>query len=144
MPEDLFTFMMIKSHLSGKHDIIRDICNRAVDAGLEFKGGMTLHLPKNIAEQLYAEHVGKPYFEGLIESVTEAPITVALLFGKDATHTWRTLLGATDPSKALPGTIRGDYGTELPHNACHGSDSPMSAERERALFYSPAFIEALK
>ena len=144
MPEDLFTFMMVKSHLFGNDRALSNIFERADAAGLKYKGAMTLELPKKVAEELYAEHVGRPYFAGLIKSVTSAPVTVALLFGKDATHRWRTLLGATDPAKAEPGTIRGDYGIELPHNACHGSDSPASAERERALFYSPAFIEALK
>lgn len=87
-------------------------------------------------EELYAEHAGKPYYAGLISSVTQ-PIqaTILILEGENAVADWRELMGNTDPSKAAKGTIRQAFGKALPHNAVHGSDSVESALREISIFY---------
>lgn len=99
-----------------------------------------VHLTRDQAERFYAEHKGRPYYEGLIESVTGPDGVVAmLLHGEDAIATWRKLAGTTDPAKARENgeiTIRALYGVELPDNAVHGSDSPEAVEREQAIIWS--------
>ena len=93
-------------------------------------------MPLEIAEQHYEEHKGKPFFGELIEFITRSPSLVAVIEGPEDTYAVvRALMGATDPKKAAPGTIRGDLGTEMPDNLMHGSDSLRSAAREIALFF---------
>lgn len=84
----------------------------------------------------YAEHEGKPFYEGLVEYVTSGPVVKMVLSGPEAVLVVRKLMGATDPKAAAPGTIRGDFGLSLDANIVHGSDSPESAEREIAIFFS--------
>ncbi|MDY0341597.1 MAG: nucleoside-diphosphate kinase, partial [Coriobacteriia bacterium] len=84
----------------------------------------------------YAEHEGKPFYAGLVEYITSGPVVKMVLAGPDAVPVVRKLMGATNPKDAAPGTIRGDYGLTLDANIIHGSDSPESAEREIAIFFS--------
>ncbi|MDQ1425072.1 MAG: nucleoside-diphosphate kinase [Acidimicrobiaceae bacterium] len=89
-----------------------------------------------VASRHYAEHEGKPFYQSLIDFIGRSPAVLAVLEGPE--DTWkvvRTLMGATNPRDAGPGTIRGDYGTELTENLVHGSDGPESAEREIAIFF---------
>lgn len=102
-----------------------------------------VQLSKELASEFYAEHRGKEYFDGLIDSVTSSPVTMFLLTGMDVITSWRKMMGDTDPTKAKNGTIRAVYGKELPDNAVHGSDSPMSAYREARLFFSEDLLSAL-
>jgi nucleoside-diphosphate kinase len=84
----------------------------------------------------YAEHNGKPFFDGLIEYITKSPVLVAVVEGPVGTHQIvRTTMGATNPANAAPGTVRGDLALSLPDNLIHGSDSTESAAREIALFF---------
>ncbi|HAL31146.1 MAG TPA: nucleoside-diphosphate kinase [Coriobacteriia bacterium] len=83
----------------------------------------------------YAEHEGKPFYNGLVEYITSGPVVKMVLSGPDAVPVVRKLMGATNPKEAAPGTIRGDYGLTLDANIVHGSDSPESAEREIAIFF---------
>lgn len=83
----------------------------------------------------YAEHEGKPFYDGLLEYITSGPVVKMVLSGPDAVSVVRKLMGVTDPKEAAPGTIRGDYGLALDANIVHGSDSPESAEREIAIFF---------
>ncbi len=92
-------------------------------------------LSVEVARAHYAEHEGKPFFEGLVTFITSAPLVAAVAEGPGVIEAWRTMMGATDPVKALPGTIRGDLATEMGENVVHGSDSPASAVREIALFF---------
>jgi len=123
------TFALIKAHAIGH---AAEIILRATRAGL------VLYRPSHNyrkftledAEFLYAEHAGRPYMGDLIKSVTKDSVAVYVLSGVNAVTRWRRLLGATDPEKAVPGCIRGDFGTILPDNAAHGSDSVKSAIRE--------------
>lgn len=86
--------------------------------------------------ELYREHEGRDYYDSLISSVTEPVAAMALLLeGDGAIARFRDALGATDPRNAVPGTLRHQFGRDLPHNALHGSDSPASAEREIAIFF---------
>jgi nucleoside-diphosphate kinase len=87
------------------------------------------------AKRHYAEHEGKPFFPGLVEYITSAPIVAMVIEGSDAIEGCRATIGATNPIKAVPGSIRGDYGQTIGRNLVHGSDSPESAKREIAIFF---------
>ncbi|MEI6405457.1 MAG: nucleoside-diphosphate kinase [Actinomycetes bacterium] len=92
-------------------------------------------LDRATAENHYGEHDGKPFFKDLVDFITSGPLLAAVIEGNDAISGWRTMMGATNPSNAAPGTIRGDLATEMQNNVSHGSDSPESAAREIALFF---------
>jgi len=83
----------------------------------------------------YAEHEGKPFYNGLVEYITSGPVVKMVLSGPEAVSVVRKLMGVTNPKDAAPGTIRGDFGLTLDANVVHGSDSPESAEREIAIFF---------
>jgi nucleoside-diphosphate kinase len=92
-------------------------------------------LDSETAKQHYAEHVGKPFFEDLVAFITRSPLVAMVVEGPDAWKVMRTMMGATNPREAAPGTIRGDLAVELTENLVHGSDGPESAAREIALFF---------
>ena len=92
-------------------------------------------LTAEVARAHYAEHEGKPFFAGLVEFITSGPLVAAVVEGPDVIDAWRTMMGATNPINAAPGTIRGDLATEMGENIAHGSDSEASAAREIALFF---------
>ena len=92
-------------------------------------------LPREIAETHYGEHREKPFFGPLVDFITGGPLVAAVIEGPEAIASWRTMMGATNPVNAAPGTIRGDLATETQFNVTHGSDSPESAAREIALFF---------
>jgi nucleoside-diphosphate kinase len=94
------------------------------------------------AKTHYAEHDGKPFFKGLVEYITSAPIVAMVIEGSDAIEGCRTTIGATNPIKAPPGSIRGDYGQTIGRNLVHGSDSQESAKREVAIWFEPSEIHA--
>ncbi len=93
------------------------------------------------AEQHYAEHRGKPFFDGLVDFITSGPLVAAVVEGPDAIAAWRTMMGPTNPVAAPPGTIRGDLATVMSENIAHGSDSPASASREIGIFF-PGIVKA--
>ena len=90
---------------------------------------------RDLAETHYAEHAGKPFYGSLVEFITSGPLVALVAEGPRAIEAFRALAGATDPVKAGPGTIRGDYALEVQDNIVHGSDSPDSAEREIKIFF---------
>ena len=92
-------------------------------------------LTVEVAEEHYGEHRERPFFGSLVEFITSAPLLALVVEGPRAIEAFRALAGATDPVKAAPGTIRGDFALEVQNNIVHGSDSPESAEREVALFF---------
>ncbi|MDQ6777458.1 MAG: nucleoside-diphosphate kinase [Actinomycetota bacterium] len=94
-----------------------------------------LTMTPDLAERHYAEHAGKPFFEGLVEFITSGPLVALVLEGEQAIAAARQVIGATDPLQAATGSIRGDYALEVGQNMVHGSDSPESAAREIALFF---------
>lgn len=94
------------------------------------------------ARRHYAEHEGKPFFAGLVEYITSAPIVALVVEGSDAVEGCRASIGSTNPIKAAPGSIRGDYGQTIGRNLVHGSDSAESAKREIAIWFEPAEINA--
>ena len=83
----------------------------------------------------YAEHEGKPFYDGLISYITSGPVVKMVVSGEGAVKKCRSLMGATDPAEAAPGTIRGDFGLIMDENVIHGSDSVESAEREIGIFF---------
>jgi nucleoside-diphosphate kinase len=94
------------------------------------------------AKRHYAEHEGKPFFKGLVEYITSVPIVAMVVEGSDAVEGCRATIGATNPIKSAPGSIRGDYGQTIGRNLVHGSDSPQSAEREIAIWFEPGELVA--
>lgn len=92
-------------------------------------------LTAEVAEEHYGEHRGKPFFDSLVAFITSGPLVAAVIEGEAAIVSWRSMMGATNPASAAPGTIRGDLATEMQMNVTHGSDSPESAAREIALFF---------
>ncbi len=92
-------------------------------------------LERAIAEEHYGEHKDKPFFADLVAFITGGALVAAVIEGPEAISSWRTMMGATNPANAAPGTIRGDLATETQMNVTHGSDSPESAAREIALFF---------
>lgn len=113
-----------------------EILRRLEAKGLRLLAAELRQMPVEVAEEHYEEHRGKPFFGELLEFITRSPSLVAVVEGPQDTYAVvRSLMGATDPKKATPGTIRGDLGTEMPDNLVHGSDSPESAAREIALFF---------
>jgi nucleoside-diphosphate kinase len=96
-------------------------------------------LDRAIAEEHYSEHAERPFFGELVEFITSAPLVAMCVSGESAIASMRTLMGATDPLEATPGSIRGDLATQIGENIVHGSDSDVSAERELGLFFPGRF-----
>ena len=103
--------------------------------GLRLVAAELRTLTTEVAEEHYAEHRERPFFGSLVEFITSAPLLALVVEGPRAIEAFRALAGATDPVKAAPGTIRGDFALEVQSNIVHGSDSPESAAREIALFF---------
>ncbi len=112
------------------------IISRLEKKGLKLVALKMLHLDKALAERHYAIHAGKPFFEDLINYITSTPIVAIVFEGERAVEVIRKLMGATDPAKAEPGTIRADFGSDIQHNVVHGSDSIETAEKEIELFFA--------
>lgn len=118
-----------------KKDVIGDIIKRYESAGLRPVAMRMLRLTKAAAEGFYAVHKARPFFDSLTTFMASGPIVVLVLEGDNAIKRHRDLMGATDPAKAEPGTIRKLYGTNIEYNAVHGSDSPETARFEIGYFF---------
>ncbi len=112
------------------------VISRLESRGLRIVAMKILQVDHEMATRHYGAHVGKPFFDGLVEFITSSPIIAMVLEGSNAIEMVRNTMGATDPLKAQPGTIRGDLAVDIGHNLVHGSDSPGSAAQEIALFFS--------
>ena len=115
--------------------LVGDVLARIERKGFRLIALQMRTLTADIAEEHYAEHKGKPFFGDLVAFITSGPLVAAVIEGPEAIASWRTMMGATNPANAAPGTIRGDLATETQNNVTHGSDSPESAAREIALFF---------
>jgi nucleoside-diphosphate kinase len=112
------------------------IIDRIISGGFRIRAMKTLHMSRAQAEGFYDVHRGKPFFDGLTEFMSSAPCIVMALEKRGAVKAWRDLMGATDPAKADPGTIRQEFGSSVGENATHGSDSDENASIEIAYFFS--------
>jgi nucleoside-diphosphate kinase len=112
-----------------------EIVARLERRGLDLRAARLLTVDRSLAEEHYAEHAEKPFFGELLEFITSGPTLALVVEGEGAIQVVRTTMGATNPSDAAPGTIRGDLSMSMPDNLVHGSDSPESAEREVALWF---------
>ena len=115
-----------------------EVLARLARRGYRFVALEQRTISTELAEQHYGEHAGKPFFADLVEFITSGPLVAAVAEGPGVIGAWRTMMGATDPKVADPGTIRGDFATEMSENVSHGSDSPESGEREIGLFFPEA------
>lgn len=119
-----------------------EIISRFEQRGLKVVAMKMLRVPRALAEEHYAIHEGKPFYEGLVNYITSSPVVVFVLEGNNAVAAARKTIGATNPLNAEPGTIRGDYGLEIGRNLVHGSDSPENAVSEIDLWFRPEEIVA--
>ncbi|NYE57374.1 nucleoside-diphosphate kinase [Carboxydothermus ferrireducens] len=128
------TFIMVKPD-GVQRGLVGEIISRFEKRGFKLVGLKLMQISRELAETHYGEHKGKPFFEGLVNFITSGPVVAMVWEGKEVIATAREMMGATNPLKALPGTIRGTYGIDVGRNVIHGSDSPESAAREIALFF---------
>jgi nucleoside-diphosphate kinase len=117
---------------------VGEILTRLEDAGFRILGLRRVHLADADARRFYEVHTGKPFFEGLVSYMTSGPVVPVWLEREGAVTKLRTLMGATNPAEAAPGTIRGDLGVDHTRNTIHGSDAPETAAREIAFFFQEA------
>ncbi len=115
-----------------------EILARFERRGLQIRAAKLLTVDRDLAQQHYAEHAGKPFFGELVDFITSAPTLALVLQGESAISVVRTTMGATNPATSAPGTIRGDLALSMPDNLVHGSDAPESAAREIALWFPDA------
>ena len=115
--------------------LVGEIIRRIEAKGLDIHALKLMDVSRELAEEHYAEHRDKPFFEELVEFITATPVVAMRVRGESAIKVMRNLMGATNPANAAPGTIRGDLALSLPDNLVHGSDSPESAARELGLFF---------
>ncbi len=128
------TFAIIKPDAVARH-LIGDIVKRVEASGLKIVGMRLLQLSRTEAETFYDVHKERPFYKSLCDYMTSGPVVVMALAGEGAIKRWRDLMGATDPAKAEPGTIRRDFGENVERNATHGSDAPETAARELSFFF---------
>jgi nucleoside-diphosphate kinase len=117
-------------------NLIGEIIRRIEARGLTIRAMRMAHLSKRQAEGFYAVHRERPFFGSLTSFMSEGPVVLMMLAGEGAIGAWRELMGATDPAKAAPGTIRREFGLSIERNTTHGSDAPETAAFETAYFFS--------
>ena len=118
--------------------LIGEVIGRFERRGLHLVALKLLRIDRDLAERHYAEHQGKPFFAGLVDFITSAPVVAMVWEGDDAVAQVRSMMGATNPSSAAAGSIRGDLAVSIGNNVVHGSDSPGRGAEEVALFFQPA------
>ena len=128
------TLSIIKPDAVAKN-VIGQIYTRFENAGLKITAAKLVHLSRQEAEQFYAVHKERPFFKDLVEFMISGPVMIQVLEGENAILKNRELMGATDPKKAEPGTIRADFADSIDANAVHGSDAPETAAVEVAFFF---------
>ena len=128
------TFVMVKPD-GVRRGLTGEVISRLERKSLRLVAARLFTIDKALAEKHYGEHIDKPFFGELVSFITSGPVMAMCIEGDEAVSVCRTLMGATDPKKAAPGTIRGDLGLIITENLVHGSDSPESATRELGLFF---------
>ncbi|MEW5784787.1 MAG: nucleoside-diphosphate kinase [Bacillota bacterium] len=133
------TFVMVKPD-GVQRGLVAEVIGRLERKGLQLAGLKMMQISPELAARHYGEHLGKPFYDSLITFITSGPVVAMVWEGDGAVSLARTLIGATDPQKAVPGSIRGDLAVFTGNNIVHGSDSLESAAREIGLFFEPAEI----
>ncbi|MBM5693693.1 nucleoside-diphosphate kinase [Listeria seeligeri] len=133
------TYVMVKPD-GVERGLIGGIVARIEQKGIKIVAAKLMQIDRGLAEQHYAEHIGKPFFEDLIGFITSGPVFAMVLEGDDVIKTARKMMGKTNPLEADSGTIRSDYAIHTNRNVIHGSDSPESAKREIGLFFEPSEV----
>jgi nucleoside-diphosphate kinase len=128
------TFVMVKPD-GVRRRLVGEVIGRIEAKGYDIREMKLMTVDESLAKKHYAEHVDKPFFDELVSFVTSGPSVAMVVEGSDAVVGLRQIMGATNPLDATPGSIRGDFATEITQNIVHGSDSPESAEREINLFF---------
>ena len=128
------TLSIIKPDAVAKN-VIGQVLAQFEKAGLKIVAAKMVHLSRNDAEGFYAVHKARPFFKDLVEFMISGPVMITVLQGEGAILKNRDLMGATDPKKAAPGTIRADFAQSIDANAVHGSDAPQTAQVEIAYFF---------
>jgi nucleoside-diphosphate kinase len=118
-----------------RRGLVGEVLRRIESKGLRIDEMRMFTIPRETAEEHYGEHRDKPFYTDLVEFITGGPVVVAKITGESAIDAWRTMMGPTNPIAAAPGSIRGDFATEIGENIVHGSDSVESAARELKLFF---------
>jgi len=131
------TLSMIKPDAVSKN-LVGTILQRFENAHFTIVAAKMMQMTREQAEGFYAEHEGREFYEPLVEFMTSGPIMVQVLQGDNVISSYRELIGKTDPAQAAAGTIRADFAESTRYNAVHGSDSPESASREIAYFFTDA------
>ncbi len=129
------TFIALKPD-AVQRGLAGDIISRFERKGFKLVGMKLMQVSKSLAEEHYGEHKGKPFFGGLVDFITSAPIVAMVWEGDNVVTTGRKMMGATNPKDSEPGTIRGDFAVDMGRNIIHGSDSVASAQREIGLFFN--------
>lgn len=130
------TLVMVKPD-GVQRGLVGEIISRLERRGYRLVGIKMLRLSRQMAEEHYAEHRGKPFFESLVSYIGSGPVVAMVWEGKGVVAGVRQLMGSTDPTQAPAGTIRGDLAVDVGRNVVHGSDSVASAEREIAFYFRP-------
>jgi nucleoside-diphosphate kinase len=128
------TLVLIKPDAM-KRKLAGEILARFERRGLEVTAAKVVHVDRELAERHYAEHAEKPFFGELVDFITRGPLVAMVLEGTSAVEAARQVIGATNPLEAAPGSIRGDFATEITFNLVHGSDSAESAAHEIGIFF---------
>ena len=128
------TFLMVKPD-GVQRNLIGEIVSRFEKKGFQLVGGKLMSISQELAEEHYGEHKERPFFGELVDFITSGPVFAMVWEGENVIATARQMIGSTNPKDAAPGTIRGDFGITVGKNVIHGSDSPVSAEREIGLFF---------
>ncbi len=137
------TFVMIKPD-GVQRRLVGEVIRRFENEEIKIIAAKFMSVPEELAEKHYAVHKGKPFYEGLMEHITSGPVLAMVLEGNNVIGRVRTMVGDTNPNKAMPGTIRGDYAQETRKNIVHASDSKETAEHEIALWFTPKEIISYK
>jgi nucleoside-diphosphate kinase len=128
------TLVMVKPD-GVRRRLVGEVISRLERKGYEILEMKLFTIDEDLAERHYAEHTEKPFFSELVSFITSGPVVAMAVEGPEAVSGCRQIMGATNPLQAVPGSIRGDYATEITFNIVHGSDSPESAARELSLFF---------
>ncbi len=135
------TFIMVKPD-GVQRGLVGEVITRFEKRGYKLIGLKFFTIPTVLAETHYGEHCDKPFFRGLVDFITSGPVAAMVWEGKNVVAAAREMLGATDPQKALPGTIRSAYGIDIGRNVAHGSDSEAGAQREIGLFFDETELKS--